>query len=532
MAANGVFALVLAGAVVGAAPPSSGSIAGAPDHDSAVATTLAVQTALREGRDYLLRGDYRASVNTLEAQLAYINGNQVYLKVLQDAYRGYIKELRLARQDTEAQRYFNRLLILDRGAILDAALKGQGAPVAKAPAPQAASSGQAKPAATVRAQSAEELSDAAIGREKPPSAARGLLKQADQDFWKQNYREARSLYEQAHQTDQSATDVCRERWAYCKLWCVVDQLNQSAGDISTWPDLEREVRLALDLAPRLEYGKQLLSEIEKRRTASTPSVQAGKGEGAAAVRPGAPADGWSVAESANFRVFHTQSQELAERTAAVAERTRAAMQQKWFGGQGDAWSPKCDLYLHATGEDYSRATGVRNSPGHSSIRMENGRVVLRRIDLHCDEPNMLTAVLPHETTHVVLAGEFGQQMVPRWADEGMAVLTEPREKIERHLANLTRCRQDNRLFRLQDLMQLDDYPRNASYISPFYAQSVSLVEFLSRQQGPQEFTRFLHDGMRYGFDKALERHYGFRGFSDLEQRWSQYAFPTSLAAGY
>ena len=45
-------------------------------------------------------------------------------------------------------------------------------------------------------------------------------------------------------------------------------------------------------------------------------------------------------------------------------------------------------------------------------------------------------MLPHEATHVVLAGQFGDQPVPRWADEGMAVLTEPRDKIDRHLRNL------------------------------------------------------------------------------------------------
>ena len=73
------------------------------------------------------------------------------------------------------------------------------------------------------------------------------------------------------------------------------------------------------------------------------------------------------------------------------------------------------------------------SPGHSSIRTDGPRVLSRRIDLHCgDVPNLLAAVLPHETTHVTLAGQFGDRPVARWADEGMAVLTEPREKVERH----------------------------------------------------------------------------------------------------
>src|SRR5207244_1536980 len=113
-----------------------------------------------------------------------------------------------------------------------------------------------------------------------------------------------------------------------------------------------------------------------------------------------------------------------------------------------AWESKCDLYLHPTAQDYSRATGVpTTSPGHSRIESEtNGsRIIGRRMDLHCENPAMLTAILPHETTHVVLAGQFGPHQVPRWADEGIAVLSEPSEKIDQHRRNLARCYRDNQL---------------------------------------------------------------------------------------
>ena len=47
-----------------------------------------------------------------------------------------------------------------------------------------------------------------------------------------------------------------------------------------------------------------------------------------------------------------------------------------------------------------------------------------------DIDRILASGLPHEVTHVILADLFPQQQIPRWADEGMAVLTEPREKID------------------------------------------------------------------------------------------------------
>src|SRR5262249_19250298 len=152
--------------------------------DQAVATTLAVQTALQQGREHLLHGEYKAAVATLEGELPFINGNQVYLKLLQDAYRAYIKELRLAKQEEEAQRYLRRLLILDRGAILD------NPPGNLAAASPAAANG-AKPSsvpeptstATVRELTPEQdpfHSSHALNN--PDERTRNLLERAEQEF--------------------------------------------------------------------------------------------------------------------------------------------------------------------------------------------------------------------------------------------------------------------------------------------------------------------------------------------------------------
>jgi hypothetical protein len=201
--------------------------------------------------------------------------------------------------------------------------------------------------------------------------------------------------------------------------------------------------------------------------------------------------------------------------------------RKWLGSVPEDWSPRCDIFLHPTAQDYSRETGkAATSPGHSSLKMEAGRVIIRRIDLHWEACNLLVAVVPHETTHVLLAGQFGEQPLPRWADEGLAVLSEPRDQVERHLRNLASCRQQNSLFSVQQLMQLADYP-DPPYIKGFYAESVSLIEYLSVLKGPQELTAFLRDARKIGYEAALARHYGFRNFDDLQARWTQKAFVTN-----
>ena len=240
---------------------------------------------------------------------------------------------------------------------------------------------------------------------------------------------------------------------------------------------------------------------------------------AVAVRPLARrVDGWSVAETANFRIWHNQEPGLVWTVAQAAEKNRASTSQKWFGAAGEEWRPRCDLYLHATGAAYSRATGVPSgAPGHSTTRCAGSRVLSRRIDLHCDEGDFLLTVLAHEVTHVVMPGRFGDRTVPPWANEGMAVLAEPRDRVERHLQALPRYRREGRLLTARRLLQLHDYP-DPGDLGVFYGQSVSLVNFLASQKGPQTFTRFVRHGLYHGYEEALRRYYGL-DFEELEQQW-------------
>ncbi len=304
---------------------------------------------------------------------------------------------------------------------------------------------------------------------------------------------------------------------------VVDQLNQAGPGRPPFGELEKQVQGALALAPSLEEtGKWLLREIGQR---TKTQVAAAAPESFAEIpvqHLGRNKEGWQVAETPYFRIFHNQSRDQIERVAAIAEKTRRDMYRKWFGNDGVDWTPKCELILHPTANDYTRMTGVpSSSPGHSRIESDPGcqRVLSRRMDLRCDNPGMLDAVLPHETTHVVLAGMFGHFNVPRWADEGIAVLTEPAHKVDLHRRNLEKSRQEGLLFGVKELMQLDNYPQPRR-IGAFYAQSVCLVEFMTELRGPQVFTAFVRDGLREGYDEALRKHYAL-DMNELQDRWQQ-----------
>jgi hypothetical protein len=157
------------------------------------------------------------------------------------------------------------------------------------------------------------------------------------------------------------------------------------------------------------------------------------------------------------------------------------------------------------------------------VSTEKDRVISRRIDLHCDEPAMLAQRLPHETTHVVLAGKFGDKPLPRWADEGLALMAEPRSEIDRYLHKLQECRRNHQLFYFNKMMDMQDYPE-ARRIDAFYCESVSLVEFLLKEKDAATLAKFLRDGQRLGYEAAAKRCYGFADFNDMQKRWEMFAF--------
>ena len=155
------------------------------------------------------------------------------------------------------------------------------------------------------------------------------------------------------------------------------------------------------------------------------------------------------------------------------------------------------------------------------MESNGNRVVARRMNLRADHPQLLTAILPHEVTHVVLADLFTAQQIPRWADEGIAVLAEPNAEQQIRAAELQEPLEAGRVFDLSKLMAMD-YP-DAKDWSLYYAQSVSLTRFLVEQGPPEQFVQFVQNSQRDGIEAALRDTYRIGGFAELQERWMEYA---------
>jgi hypothetical protein len=232
---------------------------------------------------------------------------------------------------------------------------------------------------------------------------------------------------------------------------------------------------------------------------------------------------WQVHETTNFRIFHCDAH-LAESVGEAAELVRAQQAKRWTSPAAQRpWTPRCEVYLYPTGKEFAAGTGQpEHAPGFSTMFTSGNRVTGRRTSLRADHPQLLTAVLPHEVTHVVIADLFTAQQIPRWADEGIAVLAEPSAEQNLRAAELQEALASGQVFDVSKLMSMMDYP-DAKDWSLYYAQSISLTRFLVEQGSPERFLKFVRDLPRTGAEAGLRDSYGISGFAELQNRWRDFA---------
>jgi hypothetical protein len=370
----------------------------------------------------------------------------------------------------------------------------------------------------------------------------------------------------------------RDHWAYCRAVDVVRRINARPTSAREWAAIDAEIAQIRALNPTNWFAEYLRSRAAERNPGSrTAGVGSSSGSGSTptgrvlvrgsspeedapphraepspAPPPPAPAPEppsppppfqappqippadptrgsavhWSrqPVYSDNFQVIYPEGQRpMAEQVAEAAEAARAAQLKRWGDALGGLpWSPRCEVVLFPTAKDFTRETGQPpDSPGFSTMRMMEGRIIFRRVHLRADYPNTLRAVVPHEVTHVVLADLFPNKQIPRWADEGIAVLAEPPAEQDLRVGELDAPLKAGRLYRLSELTGMEEIDNRR--IGLFFAQSVSLTRYLVDQGGPARFIEFVRETQRTGFDPALKRVYKIADGAELQARWLTFA---------
>jgi cell division septum initiation protein DivIVA len=379
-------------------------------------------------------------------------------------------------------------------------------PPADHPPPRPGPGRETAPAPDVRSPLVADDPFQQVPRDRAESA--DDLVRASAAFADKRYAQAATLFGEADRHKERFTDAQREQWAYCRLHGVAVQLNSERP--APMADLKGEVESAMQAgSARLKpFGNQLLAEIGKRDVAPASD---------------AIPSGWQALESGSFRVLYKSQTALAGEVSRTAESARKDMYERWAGPAGSHWSPRCDIYVHPSSAEYAKATGKpAGQPGHSTVGTRAGQVVSRRIDLCADDETLLDGSVPSEVTQVLVADLFADQPIPRWARIGMAALSESPESVARYQRAVPGLLREKKLFSVGPFLDQTNFP-DAAAITPFYAESVSLVSYLVQLKGPKAFTAFLREAPRRGYARALTTHYGFKDAADLQDHWVKHS---------
>lgn len=233
----------------------------------------------------------------------------------------------------------------------------------------------------------------------------------------------------------------------------------------------------------------------------------------------------SAASSAFFVVQAFPAGPNASDVLGLCEQLRAELRQHWgVREQSQSWEPRCRIVLHGSTESYLAAAGAQaaRTKGCATIRLQDGRIAARQIDLLV-EPDGTLPALPHELTHIVMADRFLGRQPPHWFDEGVAMLADARDKQLLHERDCRDALATGRSLPLSTLLQLEQFT-SPDQLPAFYGQSLSLVRMLSQDRKPETLLHFAADSQEVGYVQALRRHYGIGSVHELEARWRAHAW--------
>jgi len=208
----------------------------------------------------------------------------------------------------------------------------------------------------------------------------------------------------------------------------------------------------------------------------------------------------------NF-VVEAPTPEIARQVGQYAEQYRKEKAILWLGREMPAWGQRCPIRVTIT---------MGGAGGATSFAFDNGQILDQHMHVEGSLERVLHSVLPHEVTHTVFAYHF-RCPLPRWADEGGAVLSEDDIERDRHDKMVRQILNSGRAIPLRRLLVLKEYPNE---VMALYAEGFSVAEFLVGKSSRPAFLNFVADGMRpTGWDAALQRHYQIRNIEELEHAW-------------
>jgi hypothetical protein len=236
----------------------------------------------------------------------------------------------------------------------------------------------------------------------------------------------------------------------------------------------------------------------------------------------APNDNWQTTKSTHFIVYYKNAPEdfleqVKERSEnyydKIADDLGFRRYNFWL------WDNRAKIYIYDNVGDYQAATG---QPSWSA-----GCAIVREKVIHTFPfaKGFFNTILPHELGHIIFREfvGFDNFAVPLWLEEGVASY---QENIRFFTAN--KLVQDaigkGNFIGIEGLASFNpQLTQDSTSVNLFYAEAVSIVDFLIKDFGKDNFVLFCQNLRDKGdLERAIASSYPFANTSELSLAWQKH----------
>lgn len=231
--------------------------------------------------------------------------------------------------------------------------------------------------------------------------------------------------------------------------------------------------------------------------------------------------GWNVEKSTHFIVYYKNAsqvfiKQVIDKSEDYYNRIADDFGLKRFNFW--LWDNRAKIYIYDTAKEFQDATSEPSWSGGCA------QVKEKTIKSFVSAKNFLETALAHEMGHIIfreLVG-FDNAAIPLWLDEGVASYQE-KLKYSGSDAIIRSAKSSGKLISLERLSSLGSLRNmDGSAATLFYAESFSIVDFLIKKFGKENFVFFsqnLRD--KRNFEKALFASYPFKNTRELGEAWEK-----------
>ncbi|MFH0826673.1 MAG: peptidase MA family metallohydrolase [Candidatus Omnitrophota bacterium] len=184
------------------------------------------------------------------------------------------------------------------------------------------------------------------------------------------------------------------------------------------------------------------------------------------------------------------------------------------------WDNRARIYIYDDKAGYQQATLQPGWSYGSALISRKEKTIYSFIN----EEGFFESVLPHEMGHIIFKEFVGlaNPAIPLWLDEGVASYQEG-SRLDSAVRVLRKAIKENKFMGLDELFNFNPYGlADSSVVGIFYAEAVSLVDFLIKKFGKDRFVLFCqHLRDKRNFQRAMATAYPFGSIQELDAAWQK-----------